>query len=237
MANWRASDPSAPSGRAGYLVRPEYSLWRGKAELFGSLEVSSQSYSDNTVPIGVDHSNSYRFGALNACGFTNTPSWEDVEFSNLAPGTVQDLTGDEATLTATITELTPEALVDMFSNGRAYYGPSGDDDEVVIEFGWICSIRNAPMSIEWTNVHCGSGIGAAENLGELSGGAIYAVDAGRVSGGTITLWDTFNQSGLPMDALSRAETLNISAEFKARPVYSAPFDGLTRGKFGSIYVY
>ena len=236
MANWRASDPSTPTKREGYLLKPDFSLWIGKDAVWGSLETSSTSYSENSVPIGVDHTSAYKLGYVNAAGITGSPSWEDLEFANAPTGSVQDLTGDEATMSVTINEFTPEIVRDMFSNGRAFYGPNPEYDEMVMEFGWVCGKRPRPISIEFLNHACE--VPDAEALGSGDATAIYATDAGGISGGTVTLYNAFNTAGFPLDTFSYNEVMAAALEFKAVPLHNvAPFNATSRGKFGSVYLY
>jgi hypothetical protein len=205
--------PAAPTVEEGFLLQPESRVVLGDAYLYGSLETSSWTYASYTASIGLDSGED--LGILESLGFSQVPTFENVEAANIQTSNIWVLTGEETTVTIGLREFQPAVLHQALGTGVLY----ALGDERLITFGGLCSMTTRPLSIEFSNVACQ--VPAAEDI------------ANGVSGGVITLYDTFVSSGLPWDAIDAKTLNNVTLEFQARPVLA-----LARGnRLGNMYLF
>lgn len=205
--------PAAPTVEEGFLLQPESRVVLGDAYLYGSLETSSWTYASYTASIGLDSGED--LGILESLAFSQVPTFENVEAANVQSSNIWVLTGEECTVTIGLRQFSPSVVHQAIGTGVLY----ALGNERLITFGGLCSMTTRPLSIEFSNVACQ--VPDAANI------------ADGVTGGVLTLYDTFVASGLPWDSMDAKALNNVSLEFKARPVFA-----LARGnRLGNIYLY
>jgi len=193
--------PTAPVTTEGYMVKTESRMLLGKTALYGSLDVTTLSYTTYTISVGIATGQSWELGFLESVGFSYVPTWESVDSANVATGTVYDMTSEEFTITAGLREFKPQVLEAALGSGVMYTLGT----EVLYAFGGGCSLVNRPIAIEFTNQAC--------NLPAVAN----AVTSG-ITGGILTGYDMVCSSGIPWDAMVRNELNLLSLEWKGRPV-------------------
>jgi hypothetical protein len=207
--------PSAPTVNEGFLLQPESRVLLGTQYLYGSLEVSSWTYATYTASIGLQAGQSIDLGGLESLGFSQVPTFEPVESANIQDSNIWVLSGEETTVSVGLRQFDPRVIQMALGTGTMYN--LGDDR--VITFGGKCDMTTRPLTIEWSNVGC-----YAPSSVDIDNG---------VSGGVLTLYDTFISSGLPWDDMN-AGTLNvISLEFQVMPVLSHSLGN----RLGNMYLF
>ena len=207
--------PSAPTVTEGFLLQPESRVLLGTQYLHGSLEVSSWTYSTYTASIGLQAGQSLDLGSLESLGFSHVPAYEAVESANIQSSNIWVLTGEETTVSIGLREFHPSVLNMAIGTGIMYVL----GDERLITFGGRCDLQTRPMSIEFNNVGCDA-VASAD------------IDNG-VSGGVLTLYDTFSSSGLPWDDINAGSLNVLSLEFQVRPVLALALGN----RLGSLYLF
>lgn len=207
--------PTAPTTTEGYFVKAESRVLLGSSALYGSLDVTSTSYTQYTISVGLESGQGTELGFMESIGYSYVPTWESVDSANVATGTVYDMTSEELTLTLGVREFKYQVIQAAINSGVMYSGAN----EVLFAFGGGCTLVNRPIAIEFTNQAC-----AAPTSPDIATG---------VTGGVLTAYDCICTSGLPWDAISRGEMNMLSLEFKARPVSAR-----TKGqRLGSLWLY
>jgi hypothetical protein len=205
--------PAAPTPEEGFLVQVESRVVLGNAYLYGSLETTSFTYASYTASIGLTGGED--LGLLESLSFSQVPTFEAVEAANVQDSNIWILTGEECTLSVGLEEFQPEVIWMALGTGDYYVLGA----ERLATFGGKCTMTTRPLSVEFTNVAC-----QAPQVEDISGG---------ISGGVITLYDTFISSGMPWDTMTATELNNVTLEFQARPVY-----GHARGnRLGNVYFF
>lgn len=207
--------PSAPVVAEGFLLQPESRILLGTEYLHGSLDITSWTYATYTASIGLQAGKSLDLGSLDSLGFSHVPAYEPVESANLQTSNIWVLTGEETTVSIGLRQFDPTVLNMALGTGVMYVL----GDERVITFGGKCDLQTRPMSIEFLNVSCDAP--SAEDI------------AGGVSGGVLTLYDTFSSSGLPWDDINAGALNVLSLEFQVRPVNALALGN----RLGSLYLY
>ena len=208
--------PTAPTINEGYFVKAEPRVLLGTSSLYGALDVSSSSYVQYTISVGLESGQFIELGFLESLGFSYVPTWESVDSANVAQGTVYDMTSEELTVTVGLREFKPQVLQAAINSGVMYTFST----EVLFAFGGGCTLVNRPIAVEFTNQACAA---------PTSPDAV----AGGITGGILTAYDCICSSGLPWDTIARNELNLLSLEFKGRPV-----NARTKGqRLGSLWLY
>lgn len=207
--------PASPTVVEGFMLQPESRVLIGTQYLYGSLEVTSWTYSTYTASIGLQAGKGIDLGQLESLGFSHVPTFEAVEAANLQTSNVWVLTGEETTVSIGLRQFKPEVLNQALGTGTGY----ALGDEFLMTFGGKCDMQTRPISIEFTNVGCG-----APSSEDITGG---------VSGGVLTLYDTFASSGLPWDDINAGSLNSLALEFQVRPVLTLALGN----RLGNLYLY
>lgn len=207
--------PSAPTIAEGFLFQPESRVLLGTNYLYGSLEVTSWTYLTYTASVGLQDGESIDLGTLESLGFSHVPTFEPIEAANLQSSNVWVLTGEETTLSIGLRQFNPYLLNMALGTGTNYRL----GEENLITFGGKCDMLTRPMSIEFNNVGC-QAVSSAD------------IDSG-VSGGVLTLYDTFCSSGLPWDDINAGTLNTLALEFQVRPVLAHALGN----RLGNLYLF
>lgn len=207
--------PSAPTVSEGFLLQAESKVMVGQNYLYSSLETSSWTYQTYTASIGLAAGQGIDLGSVESLGFSHVPTFEAVESANIQTSNIWILTGEETTVSIGLREYRPEILRMALGTGIQY----NLDDERVTTFGGKCDMLTRPLTIEWLNVAC-----QAPSSEDITGG---------VTGGVLTLYDTFCSSGLPWDDINAGALNTISLEFQVRPVLTHALGN----RLGNMYLY
>lgn len=213
MAGTYLTVPSVTTTEAK-LVQPESAILVGTSRLYGALETTSWTYSTYGISIGLAAGQSYQLGIVSEVTFSHAPEFEPVETGNTSDNEIYSVSGEETTLSVDIFEFDRRTVELALGTGtRIEIG-----SEAIIPFGGGCNMLRRPWSVQFTNGHC-----SAPSAQDISLG---------VSGGAITLYDAFVQSGLEW-TLAAKETNTASLELMALPVLER-----TKGyRLGNIYLY
>lgn len=206
--------PAAPTVTGGFFLKPEARILVGTFPLYQSLETSSWTYTTYEASIGLQAGKFFELGQVADLSFQHTPSYEAVEGFNVSDDTVYEVTGEETMVSVEIQEFHPQILEVAMGTGTKYTLGS----ETLITFGGGCTMRNRPISVEFTNQAC-----EAPSAADISTG---------ISGGVLTIYDAFVSSGLEWSMNAR-ETNTASFEFTARPVYARAVSN----RLGTLYLY
>lgn len=205
---------AAPTVTAGFFVRPETSMRIGTLAKYGALDVSSWTYTAYEVSVGLQAGNSFDVGQVNDLSWKHVPDYTPVEAFNLTDDSVWEVQGEETMCTVEIVQLDPRIFELGVGTGQMWTLGV----ERLIAFGGGCTLRNRPLSLEWSNAGCN--VPASQD-----------VSAG-ISGGVLTLYDCFVSSGLEWSMNAR-ETNTLSLEFQARPI----LERAAGRRLGSCYIY
>lgn len=207
--------PASPVTASGFFVSPESRVLVGNAEMYGSLETDTWTYSTYGASIGLQAGTGIDVGELESLSFSHVPTFSPIESANVRTSNIYVLDGEETSVSVGLRQLHPYLLWMAIGTGVQYELGS----ERLITFGDLCENVSRPLSIEFTNVSC-------------QAPQIADVDSG-ITGGVITLYDTFIGSGLPWDDMNASEINNIALEFTVKPVLAKQ-----RGnRLGNVYLY
>ena len=140
--------PSAPAASEGFFLQPETKVLLGTAYLYGSLEVSSWTYSTYGASIGLQTGKSVELGELDSLGFSHVPTFSPVESANIRTINIYIIEGEETTVSVGLREFKPSVLTLAIGTGIA----STIDDEFLITFGDKCDMDTRPMTLEFNDV-------------------------------------------------------------------------------------
>lgn len=204
--------PASPTTVEGFMLQPESRVLVGSEYLYGSLAGGFTSYS---AYVGMQAGKFTDLGALASLSFSHVPTFEAVESANISDSNIWVLSGEETTVSVGLRQFTPEVLDKALGTGVLY----NVGTESVLTFGGKCDIKSRPLAIEFTNAAC-----AAPTAEDISNG---------ISGGILTLYDTFVSSGLPWDDINAGVLNELALEFQVRPVIAH-----ARGnRLGNLYLY
>lgn len=207
--------PASPVVSTGFLIQPGSRVLLGERYLHGSLDVTSWTYSTYTASIGIQDGLGIDLGSLESLGFSHVPTFEAVESANIQSSNIWVLTGEETTLSIGLRQFKPETINKALGTGTHY----ALGDEALITFGGKCDMQTRPLSIEFTNVAC-----QAPSSQDITGG---------ITGGVITLYDTFVSSGLPWDDINAGTLNTLALELMVRPVLALALGN----RLGNMYLY
>ena len=215
MAGVYFTTVSAPTITAGFFVRPETRMLIGTLPLYQSLEVTSYTYLYSyDANVGLQAGASFDVGQVADLSWQHKPEFAAVEGFNVIDDSIWEVTGEETMLTVEIQELNPRILELAVGTGVMYT----IGVERLITFGGGCTLRNRPVSLEWTNEACG-----APDAADAASG---------ISGGVLTLYDCFIVSGLEW-SMNAKETNTIPLELQARPVLTKA----SGNRLGNLYLW
>jgi len=207
--------PTAPTVTEGFFVKAESRILLGTSATYGSLDTTSNSYTTYTISVGLESGQFIDMGFVESLGYSYVQTWEAVDSANVAQGRVYDMTGEELTISVGVREFKKQTIQAALNSGVMYTLGT----EVLYAFGGGCNLINRPIAIEFSNQSCD-----APTTADIASG---------ITGGVLTAYDTICTSGLPWDAMVRAELNMLSLEFKGRPILAR-----TRGqRFGSLWLY
>jgi len=205
---------SAPTITAGFFVKPETRMCIGTNALYASLDNTSWTYVTYEASIGMRTGLFFDVGQVADLSWQHKPEFAAVEGFNVTDDSIWEVTGEETMVTVEIQELNPQILELAVGTGAMYTLGV----ERLITFGGGCTLRNRPVSLEWTNEACG-----APTAQDASAG---------ITGGVLTLYDCFISSGLEW-SMNAKETNTIPLEFQARPVLARA----AGNRLGNLYLY
>ena len=206
--------PSAPTVTAGFFLKPEGAIKIGTENKYGSLDVSSWTYTTYEASIGLQSGKNFELGQVNDLSWSHQPSFEPVESFNVSDDSVYQVTGEETKVTVEIYEFHPQILELAVGTGNRYVLGT----EQLLTFGGGCTMRSRPISVEFTNTSCDK-----PDSEDTSSG---------ISGGVLTIYDAFISNGIDWSMTAR-EYNTVSFEFTARPV----LDRSAGNRLGSLYLY
>jgi len=205
---------SGPTVTGGFFLRPEGRILVGTSALYGALDITSWTYTTYEASIGLQDGQSFELGQVSDLSWQHAPEYEAVEGFNVADDSVYEVTGEETMVTVEIQEFHPEILEVAVGTGNRYTLGT----EMLLTFGGGCTMRNRPISIEFTNAGC-----EAPSSANITNG---------ITGGVLTIYDAFISNGIDWSMNAR-ESNTASFEFTARPV-SARAAG---NRLGNLYLY
>lgn len=209
--------PSAPTTSEGYFLQPETRVMVGTLYAWGSLEVTSFSYSSYTASIGLQAGKGIDLGELASISFSHVPTFSPVESANIRTSSIYILEGEETMASVGLREFKPDLIYMALGTGTQY--PLETGTERVITFGDKCDMVTRPLTLEFSDVSC-----QVPDAADITAG---------LSGGIITLYDTFVSSGLSLDDMNAGSLNEITLEFTVRPIVA-----LARGnRLGNIYLW
>jgi len=211
---WKTTRPAAPTISRGFFMKPEVRVLIGTEYLWGSLDMTSYSYTNRSIPVGLANGKFFDIGAITNLEPVLTKTWEAVETSNLPKGTIYDLIDEECTVTINVVEVKPQ-LVDLLLATTGLV----QDNQYLWSMGGGCASITRPVCIEWTNVNCDAPTSESMSVG--------------ISGGMLTIFDAVCTSGLNFGSLNRAQMTNIAVTLTGRPVMSLPVGKRT----ASLWLY
>lgn len=205
---------SAPTIVAGFLVRAESAMKIGTSALYGALDTTTWVYSTYEASVGLAAGQSFDVGQVADLSWSHKPSYEAVEAFNTSDDSLWDVTGEETMVTVEIQQIDPRMLELAVGTGTMYT----IGVERLLTFGGGCTMRNRPISIEFTNVACNAPASQDASAG--------------FSGGVLTIYDAFISSGLEWSKAAKAIN-TIPLEFQARPVLARA----AGNRLGNLYIY
>lgn len=206
--------PTSPSATAGMLTQAETAVLLGSQRLYDSLEHTSWTYITYEISIGLKAGQSTQLGLITDLTFSHKPSFEPLEAFNMSDDPLYQVTGEETMASITVAEFKPDAIEVAIGTGARY----DLGNEVVFSIGSGCNMLRRPYSFEFVNAGCYAPASEDINVG--------------ISGGAITLYDAFVQSGVEW-AMNAKEGNTIPLEIQALPVA----DRARGNRLGSIYLY
>lgn len=206
----------SPTVTNEFFLMAGHVLKVGTERYYGSLDNASTAYNTyGNVSIGLKAGKFVEAGAVASLAFNYTPEVTPVDSSNLTTASQFVLSGETAIITVGMQEFKPTIFNLAFLSGTGY----SFQDEYLLSFGGGCSTgKNRPVSVEFTNDQCDAPTAAAI--------------ANGITGGVVTLYDSYVSSGYNMD-FNAKEMMSTDLEFTARPVTTLQ----TGNQLGSLWCY
>lgn len=206
--------PATPSLTPEFIVRAESSIFMGTQRLYGSLDVTNWTYATYEASIGLQDANSFQLGTVADLSWSHKPEYEAMESFNISDDSIWEITGEESLLTVELQQLDARLFEVAVGTGVMYYLGV----ERLLTFGGGCQLRRRPFAVEFINDSCN-----APTSQDVASG---------ITGGCLTLYDCFVQSGLEWNMAAK-ESNTIPLELQALPVLER-----ARGnRLGSLYLY
>jgi len=191
--------PCSPGATTTMLMKPETCIQVGTGRLYNSLETTSWAYSTYDASVGMKDGQSFQLGVVADLTFSHKPTFEAVESFNISDNSIYEVMGEETTVSVTIRQFDPRIFELAVGTGTMYTLGA----ERLMTFGGGCTMLRRPYSFEFTNDSCW-----APTSQDITTG---------ISGGAITLYDCFIQSGLEW-TMTAKEGNTLPLELQALPV-------------------
>lgn len=218
MATGTFGSTTSYTATLGFIVQNEANMKLGMQNLYGSLDTSKEPYTAYEISIGLKPGQFVSMGQLSGLGVNITATTEPFEAVNSRSSTIYQVTDEEFTMEASLTEFNPDVLEVMIVNGVSRTLGTAKK-EILVSVGGSCDIQSRPITIESTNISCNAVASPDGTLG--------------VSGVIITGYDMICTSGLNWGAME-AKTINtLDSTWEARPVTQRALGN----QLGSIYIF
>ena len=207
---------AAPTDALGYMIQAESRVRVGTSNLYGSLEVSSWTYTTYGASIGLQAGQAIDLGQVESLGFSHTPTFEPLESANIQNPSVYTLTGEETTVSVGVQQFNPKLLELSVGTGTLYQLGT----EYLLPFGGACSQLSYPLEISVTNIGCNR-----PTSPDAAASGITAI--------VLTLYDVQATSGLDWGDIIANEINNFSLELQAKAVNSNALGN----RIGNLYIF
>lgn len=174
----------------------------GTQNLYGSLETTSDLYTNYGASIGLINGQSYDIGLLESIGLELTAEKEEYEAANVISSGIFFVTEETAVLSLGLKEFDPRTLQLCVTNG--ILRELGDERLYTIGSATGQNV-NRPIEI------------ASENIFQSAPSSPGDTEIG-ISAMVMTIYDTECTSGLPLSDIIAGELNTVDLEFSARPV-------------------
>jgi len=218
MATGNSGSTANPSTILGMLVQAGVQIKVGTSELWGSLETTSDTYTNYTAPIGLT-SNSYDLGEVSELGAVINATVEPFESVNVRQPTIYYVTEEEFTINASVSQFDYRTLEVMLHHGVMQKLDLAPNNEYLYTWGGACSIKRRPVSLGITNIACYLPSGQDAELG--------------VTGMILNMFHGQSNTGLVWDNITADEVNTLSLEWIGIPVTNLP----NGGNQGSLYLF
>ncbi len=206
--------PCTTTITSALLMRAETCIKVGSQRLYDSLETTSWTYLTYEASIGLKAGQAFNLGVIAELTWSHKPTYEPLEAYNLSDDPLYEVNGEETLISVTIREFNVNTLHLAIGTGARY----DLGVESIITFGGGCQILRRPWSLEFMNESCFAPTAQDVSLG--------------ITGGAITLYDAFVQSGIEW-AMAAKEGNTIPLEIQALPVLER-----ARGnRLGVLYLF
>ena len=206
--------PCTASPTTGLLMKAETCILVGTERLYDALEVTSWTYATYEASIGLQAGKSFNLGIIAELTWSHKPTFEALEAYNMSDDPLYEVTGEETMVSVTIREFNVGMLELAMGTGARYDLGS----EAIITFGGGCQMLRRPYSFEFVNESCFAPTSQDVDLG--------------ITGGSITLYDAFVQSGIEW-AMAAKEGNTVPLEIQALPVT----ERARSNRLGVLYLY
>jgi hypothetical protein len=210
---------NSPQKLLGMLMQGAAQVLIGTQELYGSLEVTSDTYTNYNASIGMQNGKSIDFGELSELGSTINATVEPFDAINQRQPSIYIVTEEEATITTGLTQFDYRVLELLFHNGALYDLETATNEERLITFGGSCNIKFRPLSIGASNIACYLPTTQDVTLG--------------ITGIFVTFYQVFSTSGFNLDNISAKELNTMVVEWSATPVTTNALGN----QQGNIYLF
>jgi len=207
---------AGPTDALGYMVQSESRVRLGSEELYGSLEVSSWTYTTYNASIGLQAGKATDLGQVESLGFTHQPSFEPLESANVQQASIYVLSGEETSVSVGVRQFDPQILEIALGTGVLYTL----DTEYLMTFGGACTASRRPMEIAVTNIGCNK-----PSSPDAVASGITAI--------VLTLYSVQSTSGLDWGDIVANEINSIDMEFSAVPVNTNALGN----RLGNLYIF
>lgn len=206
----------APTDVLGYMIQAESRVRIGTQNLYGSLEVSSWTYTTYGASIGLQAGKNIDLGQVESLGFSHVPSFEPLESANIQQPSIYVLTGEETSLTVGVRQFNPRLLEVAVGTGTLYQL----GNEYLLPFGGACNANSRPIEVAVTNIGCNKP--ASPNAASSGITAIV-----------LTLYDVQATSGLDWGDIIANEINMFDLELTAKAVTSNALGN----RIGNLYLW
>ena len=218
MASGQYGSTANPVTTLGMLVQAGVQIKVGTQELWGSLETTSDTYTNYTAPIGLTAS-SYDLGEVGELGATINATVEPFESVNVRQPTIYFVTEEEFTINASVSQFDYRTIETMLHHGVMRLLDAAPNNEYLYTWGGSCAIKYRPVSLGVTNIACYLPASQDAQLG--------------VTGMIMTMFHGQTQTGLVWDNITADEIDTLDLEWAGIPVTSLP----NGGNQGSLYLF
>ena len=201
----------------GMLIQAGARLRLGKSAMYGSLEVTSPTYTAYTASIGLRDAQAIDFGKVAELGITINAAIEPFDAVNERQPSIYIVTEETCTVNVGITQYDPEIIQVLLHNSVVYN--FSNPVEYLMTFGGSCAIKNRPLQLDVTNIACYLPTSQNASVG--------------ITGIIFTVYDAVANNGITWDNMSGKELNSMTAEFMGRPVSTLALGN----NLGNIYMF